>query len=156
MNQLPYEHTLNIVDKFMIDSGIRDFCTNTCGSKCCTGCKDNNPLRCTEMEGRRLSCTIYLCHPLAMLIFTRQEFQTFYKIQEVILKIVGKHINLFEHSMPKNKWPSAIYSLPPGKKLYEEMFPLCITSLNSLDCDKINKKINLPIFPILFKIKSKT
>ena len=142
MKQLPYEHTLNIIDKFMIDSGIREFCTNVCGSKCCTGCKDSNPLRCTEMEGRRLSCTTYLCRPLAVHIFTHRELKLFYKIQETILKIVGKHINLFKYDMPKRIQPSAIYSLPPGKKLYEETFPMCIALLNSIDYNKINKIIS--------------
>lgn len=139
MKQLSYKYTLNTVDKFMIDSGIREFCTNICGSKCCTGCKDNNPLRCTEMKERRLSCTIYLCRSLVIHIFNQQELKMFYKIQEIILKTVGKHINLFEYNMPKSNWPSAIYSLPPRKKLYEEMFPMYINFLNKIDCSKINK-----------------
>jgi len=146
MKQLTYEHTLNIVDKFMIDSGIRDFCTNACGSRCCTGCKDNNPLRCTKLGERRLSCTTYLCHSLVIHAFTSKEFKIFYKIQETILKIIGRHINLFEYNMPKTKMPSAIYSLPPKKKLYEEMFPMYIKSIERFDYAKINCIINKPLF----------
>jgi hypothetical protein len=61
MNSLSYQKTLDIVEKFMIDSGIREYCTKICKDHCCASCYKENPNACHPDEGRRLPCSIYLC-----------------------------------------------------------------------------------------------
>jgi len=58
---MDYYETLNVVENFMIESGIRDYCTNICGGICCGNCyKSDNA--CHKNEGRRLTCSIFLCY----------------------------------------------------------------------------------------------
>ena len=57
---LSWNEVLVIAEDFMIKSGLRKFCTEICKGNCCHGCYDS-PKACHKNEGRRLSCTLYLC-----------------------------------------------------------------------------------------------
>ena len=57
---LGYEEVLEAVEKFMIDSGIRDYCTKNCHGQCCYSCFGTD-VACHANEGRRLACSVYLC-----------------------------------------------------------------------------------------------
>jgi hypothetical protein len=58
---LTFEEVLDIVEKFMINSSIRRYCTEICKGKCCMECYTNNPKSCRHCEDRRLTCSIYTC-----------------------------------------------------------------------------------------------
>lgn len=62
--ELTYQETLNIIEKFMINSDIRQYCTDICKGQCCLGCYKDNPNACHRQEGRRLACSIYTCYGL--------------------------------------------------------------------------------------------
>lgn len=55
-----YQETLEIVEKFMIDSGIREYCEKICKGRCCGSCFDSEKA-CFKNEGRRLPCSLYIC-----------------------------------------------------------------------------------------------
>ena len=57
---LNYQQVLALVEAFVVETGLRDFCSNTCHGKCCQGCY-NSPNACHQNEGRRLPCSIYFC-----------------------------------------------------------------------------------------------
>lgn len=61
---LTYAEALAAVEQFMVESGIRDFCSNVCGGKCCGSCWKKSPNACHRNEGRRISCSMYLCNVL--------------------------------------------------------------------------------------------
>lgn len=58
---LTYQETLELVEKFMINSGIRNFCTNVCHGGCCGYCHKYPKVSCFNNEGRRLMCSIFVC-----------------------------------------------------------------------------------------------
>jgi hypothetical protein len=55
-----YDDILDVVEKFMTDSGIRKWCSDHCKTKCCEGCYKSDQA-CHKNEGRRLTCSLYLC-----------------------------------------------------------------------------------------------
>ncbi len=66
MKTYTYQQTLSIVEKFMKDSGIREYCSKVCKGGCCRGlpnvkkmCYDTD-IACYRNEGRRLACSIYV------------------------------------------------------------------------------------------------
>ena len=59
---LNYQQTLEAVENFMKETGIRDFCTDICKGSCCSGCYTRETA-CHKNEGRRLSCSTYVCSP---------------------------------------------------------------------------------------------
>lgn len=83
--KLTYQETLDIVEKFMIDSGIRKYCTEVCKGGCCMDCYHDNPNACHLQEGRRLTCSIYVCYDL------RQKFS---KRTSVVLNNI--HYDIYE------------------------------------------------------------
>jgi len=61
MKTYTYKEAISIVEKFMIESGIRWYCSKYCNGKCCKGCYTSDNA-CHKNEGRRLSCSIYTCN----------------------------------------------------------------------------------------------
>jgi len=69
-----YKEALEIVEEFMIESGIRRYCETICKGGCCDEIWDEKQDRyvpcweskyaCWRNEGRRLPCSIYLCPAL--------------------------------------------------------------------------------------------
>jgi hypothetical protein len=78
-----YKEVLDTVENFMIKSGIRDFCSKQCQGQCCSNCFTSEKA-CYRNEGRRLSCSIYLCPPLQNLIFTSHEKELYTKFSAAI------------------------------------------------------------------------
>jgi len=58
-----YKEALEVVEDFMIDSGIREYCETVCRGYCCGLCSFGENA-CFKNEGRRLPCSIYLCTAL--------------------------------------------------------------------------------------------
>lgn len=61
---LTYAECLAEVETFMEESGICHFCSETCKGRCCIGCWEKNPASCHRNEGRRISCSVFLCSGL--------------------------------------------------------------------------------------------
>lgn len=129
LNYLNYKDTLEIVEKFMINSGIREYCTKICKGKCCSGCYELNPKACWRCEGRRLSCSIYLCNDL--LIF-------FGTIDKKILKtILNARANITKEYR-KYSIHNIYFNLPNNKFFKQSRFSK--TAINKLlDLQTINK-----------------
>jgi hypothetical protein len=60
---LTYQEAVTLVEKFMIDSKIREYCTEICKGSCCSECYMSEDA-CHLHEGRRLICSTYLCYTL--------------------------------------------------------------------------------------------
>ena len=62
MKTYTYKEALSIIEKFMIESGIRWYCSKYCKGKCCRShnCYTSEKA-CYKNEGRRLPCSIYIC-----------------------------------------------------------------------------------------------
>ena len=89
-----YKEALDIVEDFMIKSGIRRYCENVCQGKCCSEVWDEEEERyipcwkskvaCWRNEGRRLPCSIYVCASLLEIL--PDKGNTLYYLKQ---KIVG-------------------------------------------------------------------
>lgn len=68
---------LDFAEKFMEESGIRKFCSEVCGGKCCASCSrpPGKGLRCYEGGERNLACSSFICHTL-------RDFFTVCKIEQ--------------------------------------------------------------------------
>lgn len=126
---LTYQETLNIVEKFMIDSGIRRYCTEICKGQCCMECYTDNPKSCRHCEGRRLPCSIYTCWEL------RQRFSK--KIKEILSET--KHS--IHNQYYKSNFMANIYFEPADKTFVETAkFPISIKKdLEKIDIEEIRK-----------------
>ena len=71
-----YQETLDIVEKFMIETGVREYCETICKGKCCGSCYESK-YACRKNEGRRLSCSTMICNKLVNLLFTEKEKQLY-------------------------------------------------------------------------------
>jgi len=60
---ISYKDSLDIIEKFMEESGLRNYCTYICKGKCCQGCYTSKN-SCYKNEGRRISCSIFICEQL--------------------------------------------------------------------------------------------
>ena len=85
MTLLRYKKTLDIVEKFMISSRIREYCTDICKGKCCRECYKENKKAGHRQEGRRLSCSIYLCASLYNL-FSKKNTKILMKVKSIVIK----------------------------------------------------------------------
>lgn len=77
MDTYTYNETLTIVESFMVDSGIRDYCTKICKGACCKECYTAE-YACHKNEGRRLSCSTFICAELINIIFKHTTSRTKY------------------------------------------------------------------------------
>jgi len=127
MTMLRYKKTLDIVEKFMIDSRIREYCTDICKGRCCEGCYKKNKYACHRQEGRRLPCSIYLCTSLYRR-FSKKDIKILSEIKITVLKEC--------HRFTKNN----VYFNTPTKKFFKQsIFPLkIIGKLNEDMAKKIN------------------
>jgi len=84
-----YKEALDIVEDFMIKSGIREYCETICKGQCCNYKDEGGELQrcwksknaCWKNEGRRLPCSIFICTWLLDYLPNRKELA---KINEVI------------------------------------------------------------------------
>lgn len=63
MKYYTYEEALDVIEQTMQLSGIRDYCTKVCKGKCCSEC-NNSENACFKNEGRRISCSAFICSGL--------------------------------------------------------------------------------------------
>lgn len=76
MHLVTYEETLDKVEEFMRKSDLRDFCSDICQGCCCSDCFTSKNA-CHKNEGRRLSCSAYLCLNLKTLVLNNEEIEIY-------------------------------------------------------------------------------
>lgn len=127
-----YDESLKLVEQFMIETGIRKFCSKYCKGKCCFDCYDSDN-SCIKNEGRRLSCSIWVCNELLDLVFNSRD--------RMRILIVKDKIEL----MLKNQINSNIYFTPHVKKVKRNFLidKKILNLLNRLDIKEIKKKVSV-------------
>lgn len=127
---MTYNELLKWGNKFIIKSGIREFCQNTCKGSCCsnyrirTGC--NSYIKCNK----KLSCVLYICYPI-------QEYMKSFNINLVynyssFLDNINSDIRGFlisKQSIDYNMYLSSAYTFEDVKEL-------------NLNCDRNFERIN--------------
>ena len=76
-----YREALEIVEDFMIKSGIRKYCETVCKGQCCRNCWTSKNA-CWKNEGRRLPCSIFICDWLLGYLPGEKELKKINKIIE--------------------------------------------------------------------------
>lgn len=128
---LTYNEALSKIENFMISTGIRKFCSDSCKGKCCLGCYDSEK-SCVKNEGRRLSCSIWVCNEMLNLVFNDRD-----KLRMTILK--DKIEQILEYWMPKN-----IYLNPHDKKYVIDKFKInekFVDLINLIDIKNVKSKV---------------
>lgn len=92
-NTLNYKEATDLMEKFMMDSGIRDFCTNLCKGMCCESLDKECKTKCTE---RNLSCGTYVCPALVHSVFNMSLAKRYYKIRQLIMPKLNELTQLFD------------------------------------------------------------
>ena len=133
MEYLTAEQVLNIIEKIMIDSGTRAYCADVCKGECCGGCYSMNPDACHHCEGRRLSCSFYLC-PEITLYLNKQAAHDYWRIRDLVMPEYRKFVS-------KNKSP--YYCKPMSNYFKEAKFPIEIEQLADTVTEGLTKVIQL-------------
>jgi hypothetical protein len=131
---LTYTETLNLIEKFMVGTKIRKYCTDMCKGSCCGSCYKSNPEACHKQEGRRLSCSVFICYSLLNL-FSKKDMLIFLKVQRTIEKEYHKY-------SPRNPY----FNVPSSHFLKQALFPSeIIEALNIEMLKKVKKVITILI-----------
>jgi len=86
-----YREALEIVEDFMVKSGIRQYCETICKGQCCRNCWTSKNA-CWKNEGRRLPCSIFICDWLLGYLPDEKELRKIHKIIEhTLFDIMGKN-----------------------------------------------------------------
>lgn len=122
-----------LVEDFIIESGLRDLCSNVCGGECCAGCPDRGPGGCETTQSRKLSCSIYIC------LFLGKQFLENYlgKLVEFIDHVIDSMQSL---AMQIHGLPNIFYCDLPDLvvkelKIDKEMIDI---TLSKDHCQKVN------------------
>lgn len=135
-HELTYQETLAIVEKFMIDSGIRQYCVKVCKGACCCSCHDG-PEVCRHHEGRRLICSIFICYAL-LCQFSEKERKKLTIIDAEICRIYSKTYRKLNPKVRLYDIPNFYFSAPPKKLLDYMLFPIqIIQEIESINIKKI-------------------
>jgi hypothetical protein len=135
---LNYEETVDLIDKFMKDSGIRTFCEHYCKGACCGTECFNSKNACHKNEGRRLACSFYLCQEVAYLVMPlridtlRQKAK--YEALEALRKAHGSYLEAYFKPYPQKTIKNyRLYKTEELKKL-------------SFSTTRVRTKINCLLF----------
>ena len=93
-----YQEALDIVEKFMERTEIRGFCTYYCKGSCCRGCYNSGRKGSCKVNGRKISCSMYLCDELHHLIFSKRESHIVDNLRRAInknLRIAGHRSDIY-------------------------------------------------------------
>lgn len=116
MPTLNYHQTLDMVEAFMIQSGIRAYCTDICKGRCCGNCYTSKNA-CHKHEGRRIACSVYMCH--FSTIGRGKDFLEAFKTASSIVE--------YEAARSFDKYKSGYtnsYYHPPPKRMFKEFMIL--------------------------------
>jgi len=132
-----YDEALEKAETFVIDTGIRELCSEICKGGCCEGCGDtyekDNGACC-----KKLSCTLFLCYSLAELVLTPAERKKYILLRNWIYEL--------EEEM--------VYDIPDGE-ITTIRNPYFVTSAVVNKAFRPNIKIEKAKFDSLFKFNGK-
>jgi hypothetical protein len=137
-----YSTALNIVETFMSSSGIRSFCTIICKGYCCRDCYDS-PRACRYNEGRRITCSIFICSELIELTFDKKEKNKYYRVRNEIIKLV---VLSYKKSLAAGNFDikNKNHYFQPMTREQIELFEIDKNKLNLPETENIkNKVINI-------------
>ena len=141
-----YEETLNKVECFMDKSGIREFCSDVCQGYCCGNCYLSENA-CHKNEGRRLSCSVFICGNLSDLLFNSEYKEAYAEMENMIihkLRISSDKVN------GKNRVPDSwiyqkiyMYYRPHSKKMRDEFLieDKFLNILDKIDISMVKRKL---------------
>jgi hypothetical protein len=133
MKKLTYQEATTLIENFMINSGIRDYCTKICKGDCCSKCYDS-PDACRHHEGRRLLCSIFICTALYMLL-PKKESKKLRIIDDNISNVYEK---IYAKLYPTTYIPNFYFWPPSDKFLKHVRFPAkLIRDVTEIDIVKI-------------------
>jgi len=101
---LTYGETLDLVEKFMIDAEIRRYCTDICKGSCCASCYNDNEEACHRQEGRRLSCSAFICYALSSLLSEKDSV-----VMLRVDRIIGEEYSKYSSKNPYFKKPTPLF-----------------------------------------------
>jgi hypothetical protein len=132
MEGISYTRTLELIEKFMIDSHIRKYCSEICKGKCCESCYTKNPDSCRHQEGRRLPCSVFICSDM---------FYLFPATDAKFLKWLNKSIKdqYFIYRRIRCAYPNIYFTKPDTIFLKTVRFPKKIENVVG-DLNMINIK----------------
>lgn len=86
MEYYNYNQTLDEFEKFMIETGIRKYCSELCRGSCCDIHKCND---CFKYGERRLFCSTYICPELEAVLrkTDARGFKIFQKLRNYIIDV---------------------------------------------------------------------
>lgn len=129
-----YQETLHIVEKFMIDSKIREYCETICKGQCCSKDCYGSSNACYKNEGRRLSCSCFICLELAHELFG-DDYRTEDKITDLNVDIT----NVLHKTMHSNAYFN-VHTLEVQRKF---KIPIkSVKQLEDLNIDDVKKIMN--------------
>ena len=130
-----YNEALEKIEDFMVKSNIRKFCTQVCHGKCCSGCYESKNA-CHLHEGRRLTCSAFICLNLKSLIFNDKE-------RSIYSDISSKIVREMTRVRPGGISGANVYFYPHTKKERKEFHidKGVLDQLNKIDIDEVANKI---------------
>ena len=119
---LNYEETLALVETFLIDSGIRQYCTQNCKGECCESLRP----KCTTVNcrTRKLSCSVYICSALLSVCFNKQTRINYYKLRSLMSDELKRNTDYIGDRFYTHKTPQEIINnFKISKKVFFKLFP---------------------------------
>lgn len=106
INKIGYKKALSLVEKFMADTGIRDYCTDICRGRCCGNCHASENA-CHKTDSRRLPCSAFMCNSLSNVLLTQTQRDIHYRLDDVIsaasYEVEDHYRNIFFNPMPEQE-----------------------------------------------------
>ena len=129
-----YEEALNKVESFMVKSGIREFCSDVCQGYCCNGCYTSKHA-CHKSDGRRLSCSVFICMSLRNILFNSTDMESYMEMEKMVMNGLSKASG--------KKWIN-IYYYPHSKKMRDEFLieDKFLNILDKIDVKEVKNKLN--------------
>ena len=144
---MDYKEALNKVESFMIKSGIRGFCTDICHGSCCGNCYLSENA-CHKNEGRRLSCSVFICWNLSDLLFNSECKEAYTEMENMIMHElrISSDISNNKAHVPDN-WiyhKFLMYYHPHSKKMRDEFLieDKFLNILDKIDVKEVKNKLN--------------
>lgn len=128
MESFSYKESLQLVNKFIVDTGIRDFCSHTCKGACCRNIKDCS-ITCQEVP---LTCASVVCRELDQALSFTKLYEKYWEFNTKFSEYLLKWVTRDTFFSPSN--------LPKIKKL---RYPVSIfIPLLSVDKNKVNRQMS--------------
>jgi hypothetical protein len=106
-----YQEALELINGFMLKSGIHEHCTAVCKGKCCGGCYEQHKFSCRNQEGDtgRLTCTTFVCEDLERAM-KQADFNDYSFVKVTVLRTI------------RSCWRNVrdVFHYPPTKKAIDE------------------------------------